>query len=163
MVYQITSESKRSLNGSQKLKHLYEFSRLPYHTVKVKSKIIRYHFSCTRVNTHSSLWFAVFILGLKILPVLYFGLSIFNLLPEQVQLTLAYNNTVKPLVVSPRAADVYDFVFVPNDALLGIKLFGSKLLDKQMVSINNQEILKLYPSSSSGRYVVVIGKSGKIT
>ena len=114
-------------------------------------------------NTHSSLWFAVFILGLKILPVLYFGLSIFNLLPEQVQLTLAYNNTVKPLVVSPRAADVYDFVFVPNDALLGIKLFGSKLLDKQMVSIKNQEVLKLYPSSSSGRYVVVIGKSGKIT
>lgn len=107
--------------------------------------------------------FAVFILGLKILPVLYFGLSIFNLLPEQVQLTLAYNNTVKPLVVSPRAADVYDFVFVPNDALLGIKLYGSKLLDKQMVSINNQEILKLYPSSSSGRYVAVIGKSGKIT
>lgn len=105
----------------------------------------------------------MFILGLKILPVFYFGLSIFNLLPEQVQLTLAYNNTVKPLVVSPRAADVYDFVFVPNDALLGIKLFGSKLLDKQMVSINNQEILKLYPSSSSGRYVVVIGKSGKIT
>ena len=154
MVYQITSQSKRSLNGSQKLKHVYEFSRLPYHTVKVKSKIFIYHFS---------LWFAVFILGLKILPVLYFGLSIFNLLPEQVQLTLAYNNTVKPLVVSPRAADVYDFVFVPNDALLGIKLYGSKLLDKQMVSINNQEILKLYPSSSSGRYVAVIGKSGKIT
>ena len=154
MVYQIASQSKRSLNGSQKLKHLYEFSRLPYHTVKVKSNIIRYHFSLS---------FAVFFLGLKILPVLYFGLSIFNLLPEQVQLTLAYNNTVKPLVVSPRAADVYDFVFVPNDALLGVKLYGSKLLDKQMVSINNQEILKLYPSSSRGRYVAVIRKSGKIT
>lgn len=110
---------------------------------------------------HSSLWFAVFISGLKISPILYFGLSIFNLLPEQVQLTLAFNNTVKPLVVPPRASDVYDVIFVPNDALLGIKLYGKNLLDKQMVLINNQEILELYPSASSGRYVVVIGKSGK--
>ena len=79
------------------------------------------------------------------------------------QLTLAYNNTVRPLVVSPRATDVYDVAFVPKDAPLGIKLYGSKLLDKQMVLINTQEILELYPSSSSGRYVAVIGKSGKST